>query len=102
MFVESSEESATGGKSFKMESKLSRAEFKLFFGDLFGAADVLSPEMLRDDSCCKAASNDSGILGACAPANVIQGLEFQVSSFSSPGYLGCKKQFLQPYAKIFA
>ena len=82
MFVESSEESATGGKSFKMESKLSRAEFKLFFGDLFGAADVLSPEMLRDDSCCKAASNDSGILGACAPANVIQGLEFQVSSFS--------------------
>ena len=79
MFVESSEESATGGKSFKMESKLSRAEFKLFFGDLFGAADVLSPEMLRDDSCCKAASNDSGILGACAPANVIQGLEFQVS-----------------------
>ena len=79
MFVESFEESANGGKSFKMESKLSRAEFKLFFGDLFGAADVLSPEMLRDDSCCKAASNDSGILGACAPANVIQGLEFQVS-----------------------
>ena len=68
MFIESFEESATGGKSFKMESKLSRAEFKLFFGDLFGAADVLSPEMLRDDSCCKAASNDSGILGGICAA----------------------------------
>ena len=44
-----------------MESKLSRAEFK-FLGDFS------LPEMLRDDSFSKAASNDSGILGGICAA----------------------------------